>query len=339
MAAHRTATRFLLVSLGSIGRRHLANLRALRPDARIGVLRLQAGPDAPLPQGADLQFHALAQALEFAPDAAIVASPASRHAEVALPLLRAGVPVLAEKPLADSAAQGEAMVACARASGALLMTAYNLRFLPLLREVRRLLQGDTLGEVLSVRGEVGQYLPDWRPGTRYQEAVSAQRALGGGALLELSHELDFLGWVFGPPRRVTATGGRYSGLEIDVEDLAEVTLAYEQPRRLVQLRLDLLQRVPSRTGQAIGSQGTLRWDVIANTLGLFRADGAGWQALQVPALPDRNATYVEELRHFLRAVEEGAPCEVDGAQGLAALRIVEAARRSMAQGRTVELAA
>ena len=52
-----------------------------------------------------------------------------------------------------------------------------------------------LGSNLSP--EVGQYLPDWRPGTDYKSGVSAQKDLGGGALLELSHELDYLQWFFG----------------------------------------------------------------------------------------------------------------------------------------------
>ena len=77
------------------------------------------------------------------------------------------------------------------------MTAYNLRFLPSLQAYRERIQFGVIGKVLSVRCEIGQYLPSWRPGSDYRQAVSASRALGGGALLELSHEIDYLRWIFG----------------------------------------------------------------------------------------------------------------------------------------------
>ena len=53
--------------------------------------------------------------------------------------------------------------------------------------------------------------------------------LGGGALLELSHELDYIQWFFGLPQLVTARGRKYSALEIDVEDMVEIILEYHSP--------------------------------------------------------------------------------------------------------------
>ncbi|MEY2633865.1 MAG: hypothetical protein RIR00_2519 [Pseudomonadota bacterium] len=324
-----TDQRFLVVSLGSIGRRHLHNLRALRPQARIGVLRLtQSGANEELPEGADLQFTSINDALAFAPSAAIIASPASTHLAVAMPLARAGVPLLIEKPLATSCTGLSELLAAA--AGIPVMVAYNLRFLPSLIEARCLVHDGAIGEVLVVRAEVGQYLPAWRPASRYQDTVSAQQALGGGALLELSHEFDYLYWMFGLPSRVAASGGRYSALEIDVEDMVSVNLEYESPRRLVHVHLDLLQRATTRGCKFIGSEGTLRWDGIADTLERYVPAAGEWQQVDTRPCPDRNEMYVAELAHFLDCAASGQTPLVDLRAAHDVLAIVDAARASIA---------
>ena len=327
--------RYLIAGLGSIGRRHLANLRLLRPQARIGAWRLQSPLDTQPPPGADEQFATLQQALDFAPTAAIIAGPASTHLELARPLAAAGVHLLIEKPLAtDLPADltgAAALIADCRNRGLVLMTGYNLRFLPSLQAVKASLAAGAIGQVLAVRAEVGQYLPDWRPGTDHRTGVSAQRALGGGALLELSHELDYLNWIFGPPDRVTARGGRYGDLTLDVEDLVELLLDYQNPPCLVSVHLDMLQRAPQRTCRFIGSEGTLVWDAIADRVDLYRATTSAWETLPVPNLTDRNRMYLDELSHFLDCIAQGTQPQVDGTAGLRALEIVAAARRTLHQ--------
>lgn len=330
------AQKYLIVSLGSIGRRHLCNLRTLRPKAQIGILRLTPiGVGEGLPEGADIQFASIDEALAFAPAAAIIASPASSHLEVALPLVRAGIPLLIEKPLATTCiGLGELLDA---AAGIPVMVAYNLRFLPSLVEARRLVHVGAIGEVLAVRAEVGQYLPTWRPGNLYQNTVSARRALGGGALLELSHEFDYLYWIFGLPTRVTASGGQYSAMEIDVEDLASVNLEYDAPRRLVHVHLDLLQRATTRGCKFIGSEGTLRWDGIADSLERFVPATQEWRQVKTQACSNRNEMYVAELAHFLDCAASGQIPLVDLRAAYDVMAIVDAARASIASQCSIKI--
>jgi predicted dehydrogenase len=330
--------KYLIISLGSIGRRHLANLRQLCPDAQIGVLRTHATDRAAaVPAGADYQFFSLDDALAFAPSAAIVAGPASIHLEFALPLAAAGIALLIEKPVAQTTGGlAPLLEACARGDVPLLV-GYNLRFLPSLLECKRLIDAGTIGVVRGVRAEVGQYLPDWRPGTRYQDGVSARQALGGGALLELSHEIDYLYWMFGMPARVSARGGRYGELDIDVEDMVELCLEYQEPARLVSIHLDFLQRSPARTCKFIGDKGTLAWNGITDRIELFSVAEGAWRQIEGHAQPDRNAMYLDELRHFLNCARRQVSPVCDGAQGYDVLAIAEAARASMAHGAAVPI--
>ena len=209
--------RYLIAGLGSIDRRHLANLRSLRPQARTAVWRLHNPPAPEPPAGADDQFTSLEQVLDFAPSAAIIVGPASPHQELARrPLATAEVHLLIEKPLSTDAATdltGMAdLIGSCRDRGLILIIGYTLRFLPRFQAIKARLEAGDIGQVLAARAAVGQYLPDWRSASDYRTGVSAQHALGGGAPLELSHELDYLGWLFGPPARVTAQGERDTAL-------------------------------------------------------------------------------------------------------------------------------
>lgn len=330
--------RFLVVSMGSIGRRHLRNLRALQPDSRIAVLRQHTTVESGVvPEGADYQFSTLEQALAFKPDVAIIAGPATTHLGTALPLVQAGVHLLIEKPLADRPEGLDALVEYCRKHEVVLMTGYNLRFLPSLRETKRLIESGAIGRILAARAEVGQYLPEWRPASDYRLTVSAQRALGGGALLELSHEFDYLYWLFGTPARVTARGGHFSQLEVDVEDLVEITLEYQAPPRLINIHLDMIQRAPVRRCRFVGETGTLLWDGLTDRIECYKAETGKWETFDQFVCLDRNQMYLDELEHFLRCVEHAESPLVDGIQGRDVLKIAHAARTSIEHTSSVEM--
>lgn len=328
-----------MVGLGSIGARHARLARTLLPDAEITVLRHRACGDL-AGTGIDRCVTSLDAALATQPEAAVIASPATHHLATALPLARAGVHLLVEKPLATDSAAARALPDAARAAGAVLLTGYNLRFLPSLRRLRAEVVAGRVGRVLSVRAEIGQYLPGWRPGADYRESVSAQARLGGGVLLELSHELDYLRWLFGDVAWVSAVERRQGALEIDVADTALLTLGFAGgeggPGVVASLGMDFLRHDTTRRCTVIGDAGTLRWDALAGTVELYAAGGAGWTTLATDA-PARDETYLAEWRHFLACIAGGERPAITGEDGLAVLRIIEAAQRSSAAGAVVPL--
>jgi predicted dehydrogenase len=327
-----TISRVLVTSLGSIGRRHLANLRALKPAFELGVLRLTGGDVSnEIAALYDRELKTLADALAFAPHCAIVASPASAHVELATALLSNGIPVFLEKPISHTMDGVEALARLARIRQLPLMIGYNLRFLPSLMKTAALLDSGAVGRVISVQAEIGQYLPDWRPKSDYRSTVSAQSGLGGGALLELSHEIDYVYWIMGMPKSVYCIGGRLSDLDTDVEDCVEILLQYEYPSRIARIHLDFLQRPATRSCKIVGSSGTIVWDGMADSVQLSAHGGSAAPDL-FDFKGDRNQMYVDEVDHFLRCVAHGTPPSIDAEQGYDVLAIVEAARRSMIDG-------
>ncbi len=325
--------RVLIVGLGSIGQRHLRLVRELLPKADIRVLRHQAG--SAVPDIANGVFFIIDDAIAFAPQIAVIASPAKFHIATAQALVEVGVHLLIEKPLSASLDGVTQLLETCQKHGTVLLTGYNLRFLPSLQRFRDLLGEGVVGNVLSVRCEIGQYLPSWRPHGDYRQGVSARRELGGGALLELSHELDYLRWIFGEVDWVKATLSRQSGLEVDVEDTVHLTLGFVPAADGSQLigtaDLDFIRHDTTRLCTAIGEKGSLRWNGLTGEVSLYEAGAKEWREVFIHT-HERDESYLAEWKNFMSCITENLKPMITGEDGLKVLQIIEGARISAASG-------
>ena len=330
--------RVLIVGLGSIGRRHIRIIQELYSNIEIVVLRHKQCEDMDI-LGIHNCVTTIDDALSLKPDAAIIANPATKHLEVAELLAEDNVHLLIEKPIAESSTGVQKLIEVCRKKKVVLMVAYNLRFLPSLIEFREQLKQKKTGKVLSVRAEVGQYLPDWRPDMDYRKSVSAQKSLGGGVLLELSHEIDYLSWLFGSIKWVKSYVSKRSDLEIDVEDTANVILGFEQSSNsqlIGTLNMDFVRHDYTRQCTVIGEKGTLRWDGMVGDIQYFPKGGKKWEVL-FSSSPDRDYTYAEEIKHFFSSIKlEGSPL-ISGEECLKTVLKIEAINKSSNNGSIVYL--
>lgn len=328
-----SVSRSLIVGLGSIGKRHLRLARELLPNASIWVARHRTSGSIPEP--ANGCFSSMDEAIDFAPQIAVIANPATFHLGAAQRLAQAGVHLLVEKPLSASPDGVRQLIATCRDQGTVLLIGYNLRFLPSLQRFRDLVNQGAIGRVLSVRCEIGQYLPSWRPDTDYRQCVSARRELGGGALLELSHEIDYLCWIFGEVDWVRATLSRQSTLEIDVEDTAHLILGFAPTTDGKQLvgtvNLDFIRHDTTRCCTAIGEKASLRWNGLTGVVEQFDAGATEWREL-FRHQHQRDDSYRTEWQHFLGCVNNRETPSITGDDGLRVLQIIAAIRQASESG-------
>lgn len=324
-----TINKVLVVGYGSIGKRHLRIARLLLPKADIRVLT-RIKPDT-LEQGVSGYFTDMQKAVEFKPDIAVIANPASFHIQSAIPLARSGAHLLIEKPLASHWADMDEFRRVRDSTGITVLTGYNLRHLASLNFFRDSIQQGLAGDFFSVRCEVGQYLPGWRPQADYRQSVSAHKALGGGVLLELSHELDYLTWLFGDAVWINAWLGQLSHLEIDVEDTAHITLGFEtagdSKQIVAMVNMDFMRHDSTRSCVVIGEQGTLKWDGIEHSVEFFAHGAETWRLLYRNR-PDRDESYLNEWRYFIGCVLNKKQAKPSFEDGQKILRLVDAARES-----------
>ena len=291
----------LLIGYGSIGQRHARLLTEL--GCQVAVVSRRSIDFAP-------HHSDLTQALtDIQPDYVVVANRTSEHHQAIESLVKHGFQghVLVEKPLFDR------LSALPRNSFSLATVAYNLRCHPLLIKLKSLL--DNSAQLVTANIHVGSYLPDWRPNADYRQSYSAKRDQGGGVLRDLSHELDYALWLFGPWRRLTASGGRLGPLEIDSDD-AYTLLMETQRCPLVSIHLNYLDRVPRREILVNTDQHTVRVDLINNTIAI---DG-----VRESVTVARDDTYRAEHQAMMSGNAEGL-CTLE--EAMETLVTIEAAER------------
>ena len=240
-----------MIGYGSIGRRHEEVLRGMGAETAV-VSRHAKGLSCPC-------FLTVEEAVrEFCPQYIVVANCTSEHLEALGAIDDAGFrgTCLVEKPLAENSIPADTRYSFGVRVG------YVMRFHPLIQQALGMLNGKRL---LSIDAYVGQYLPDWRPGTDYRKCYSASRAQGGGALRDLSHELDYVALLAGAWTRVSALGGHVSGLEIETDDIFGL-LMQTQRCPVVLCQMNYLDRNVRRDCTIQYEGGTLYLDFVRSQL-------------------------------------------------------------------------
>ncbi len=329
----REARRFAIVGLGSIGRRHLRLLKQLRPEIDVILVRSGQGMRWPEDALATDSVTSVDEVLTMDVDAAIISSPAPFHVSQATKLLRAGIPTLIEKPLSHNMDAVQALKGLAEQSQAPVLVGYVLRYSMGARCFHEMVNGGRVGEHIAANIECGSYLPDWRPEQDYRTSASARAELGGGVLLELSHELDYANWFFGPFQNIESILSNSGTLDIDVEDTADLTLC-PQSKFPVSIHLDFCRRDATRRCTLHGSEGALTWDGIENTVSWKPMFG---QTEHWFFNVERDAMFRTQITHFLACVEQGEAPKVTLDDGIAALILVEAAKKSHREGKIINL--
>lgn len=297
--------RVLISGAGSIAKRHATNLFSVRPDASVMAVTRQ-----PLVRLADWPTGVTAagsfeDGMETGADAVMICGASADHARELLECIRLGLPVFVEKPLLThegdlakvSAALGQAHPAS--------VIGCNLRFLRSLAQLRAALADGVAGRLVRVHLEVGQWLPDWRPGRPLDSCYSADVAAGGGVVFDLVHEIDAALWLLGSLSLLNVAGGQLSSLPLKAPDTA-VALLRDERGCPVTISLDYVSRRPVRRYVFVGDQGTLLWDLQQRQLRLSTTEGA--RDLTVDpgdfAVAD---TYPAELAEWLAAIDAHTP--------------------------------
>jgi predicted dehydrogenase len=256
----------------------------------------------------------------------VIASDPGRHVEDGLQALDLGLHVLMEKPLATNAIDAVRLVKLARQVDRTLFVACTLRFSDSLNRFRELMS--QVGRVNSVRIACQSYLPNWRPHRDYRESYSA-RAGEGGVLLDLIHEIDYSGWIFGWPQNVRGVLKNTGALGIASEELADLTWETTEGCA-ISTNLDYLTRAPLRRAIASGYLGTLAWDGIQRKVTLTLTSQ---NPEEFPSAQGVDEMFSLQARAFIDAcAAEPDPRLATGEDGIRSLAVCDAARRSSASG-------
>ncbi len=293
----------LFVGLGSIGCRHIKNLKHLRPDIEVEAIR---SSKRALPEEVEALLskqHSDATSLSGEYDLCFITNPTHLHYEALEQTAQYAKSYFIEKPIF------QCYNTLPFSDNRPVYIAAPLRHTNLFIKLAELLKNE---KCLAVRAICSSYLPDWRPGTDYTTCYSAIKEQGGGVMLDLIHEWDYLKALFGEPEQLHCISGNISDLKINSEDFAVYIAKCEGVP--VSLHLDYFGRKYSRKCEIICDKGNI---TASFNSGIIKHYSLGW----IDCREDGNAKYLREMEHYLGIVS-GKENINDGNNALNTLKIV-----------------
>ena len=291
----------LIIGFGSIGKKHLKIIKKLRPGINVNILiRPISINKVEEEKLVNKTFTNIKDAIYEGADAAIIASPASFHIENSIEILKANIPVLIEKPISDNFKKCSELKELIKSNRCLATVGYVLRHSKILHTFKKIISESDIGKSLYAEIKCGSYLPKWRKDVDYRESVSANSFLGGGVLLELSHEINYANWLFGPLKNVQSISTNSEHFDINVEDIAKI-IAINNTNLLVNIHLDFCSDSNERYCKLYGTLGFINMDFNKQLITIKKNNSKNLIKIKVDENYDD--MYINQMNNFLNCIE------------------------------------
>lgn len=317
----------LVIGYGSIGKRHVDNLLKLRQIEQVIVCSNHLDSFQNHPEKERLKLvrsleelsPMMSKGRQF--DFAIIANETYKHIETANALAESGIHLFIEKPISESVTKAISLKKIAENNNIKIFVAYNFRFLGAIQYIKNQISLGIIGNLYFAEIEVGQYLPGWRPLSDYRESYSARSDKGGGVALDLSHEIDYMRYLFGDPVSWKIMKSKVSDLDIDSEDLFEGIYRFSSGF-LCSVHMDYIRHDKKRGINIVGSKSTLECDFIKKYIKIQKNSGE-ISLIEDAHLFDVDESYRSELNHFIECIEKDKTPQITLNDGIEVLRLIE----------------
>ena len=335
----------LFIGLGSIGQRHLRNLKLILPEVEVLAYRNSRNNNVPFLndqnqplRNIDLinfydikEYFSLQKALENKPDMVFITNPSIYHGQFAIEAIKSGAFVFIEKPLSVDIESAEEILSLEKKlNQKKCMVGFQFRYSPVLIKLKELLDENIIGNLVNGQIANGEYLPNWHPYEDYKYGYAAKKELGGGALLTQIHDLDYSIYLFGMPAFLFTIGGKISSLEINVEDSVNIStnFKYKNSNLPISINLDYISWPSRRTINLYGENGSIFCDLNLNKIVVKKRSSNEIQKYDFSEIT-RNDIFIRELKNFIAFVKGTGNPKVDIAEGIKSLKFAMAAKQSL----------
>ena len=320
--------------MGSIGIRHLQVLGELG-EFEIAAYRTKKGmkkiPD-------DLEekiryFYDENEAFAWSPDFMIVSNPSNLHLEYLLKAIDHNIDALIEKPVANAYNKIKEAEKRLKERKNRIYVGYNLRFNPIVKKVKEIIDARVYGNVLKANLYVGEYLPFWHPYEDYRKRYAARDDLGGGSLRTFSHEIDLGQYWFGNYDKIFAKVSKISDLEIDVDDNTDI-FAEMKKGMILKISMDYLNPLGERKGELFFEDGLLKYDFLKREIEFTDYANNESKTVLKSENYDYNAQYKSQMEKFMNRSDEEI-CTLE--EGINVMKLINKCEESNQTGRMLHV--
>jgi predicted dehydrogenase len=334
--------KFLVIGLGSMGKRRIRCLQSLGAGQIVGYdPREDRRAEAEAKYGIRTVDD---PAAGFAtdPDAVIISTPPDLHIPYAIQAARRNVHFFTEANVVDDGI--EELLGLLRARPNLVgAPSGTMRYYFGPRKIAELVASGAVGRPLTFVYQSGQYLPDWHPWEDYRSYYVSRRATGGCREI-VPFELTWLTKIFGPVRAVQAYAGKLSDLDADIDDVYQAILQFDSGV-VGSLQVDVVARAPVRHFHLLGTDGNIEWEILGRQVRVYTAKDSRWTTHPLEqGTVEKNygqwtaeEPYIHEIRDFLAAVRGERSPDYTYEEDYQVLQVLKAVEASHAEGRRIDL--
>ena len=295
--------KIIFFGLGSIGKKHALLLKKNYPQHQLWAFR-SGSSTSPNSTSSNLtspnelglpEIKDLAELEKIQPDAAFITNPTSEHLKYAIYCAKKKINLFIEKPLDKSNKNLSAFIKEVKKSKVKVYVAYCLRFHPVIQWLKEYLREH---HPIHATINCSSYLPNWRKNGPHLQSYSAQKELGGGVILDLSHEIDYLYYLFGKVKKIKANAAKISDVTVDAEDFADVLLQFDKV--YANLHLNFLSRLKRREIIIDFKDQTIIADLINSKVVILKEN----KNLVRKFAGEPDQMYLSQLHYFFNLLKE-----------------------------------
>lgn len=316
--------KFLVVGLGSMGKRRIRNLKQLSQNDIIGFDTKEDRCKESQAKYSIQTFTDISFALKEKPNVMIISTPPDLHMKYAKIAIENKLHFFTEASVVQE--EMSEIIQSLKSSDIIGLPSCTMRYHPIVLQVNKLINSNKIGKPLAFLYHSGQYLPDWHPWEDYRTFYVSKRETGACREI-VPFELIWLISTFGEIASLIATKTKVSNLDIDIDDIYNVLLEFKNGMQ-GNLTVDVIARFPFRQLKILGESGVITADWSERIVKYYIND-QGWNTIQIDdGKIEKNyihgdGPYVEEMRNFIKTIKKEIPQSYTFEADLKILKILE----------------
>lgn len=314
-----TPKSILVIGAGSIGERHINNLKEIY-SGEILIYEANSERATFICKTYDVKNVTLEEGLKSC-DTVLICTGTDSHLELLTKVLKNDCNVFVEKPVSHSIKSIKKVLKLQKDK--VVHIGYNLRFEKGINLIKEKIESGSLGKTLSCRAKFTSYLPLRHPERDYRDEYVCKK-IGGGVALDVSHEIDYLYYLFGAVKEIKSFSKKISDLEMQAEDNVDALIQFKNGV-IANVHLDFLTMPYQRHLEITASNATLFWDFSAKKININYNDK---KSEEIIYHEDINKSYLNELRAFLTEINTSKKtnaCDLN--QGIEVLKIIDTIKK------------
>jgi len=299
--------RYLVIGLGSMGKRRVRNLQALGLGDIAGFdPRLDRRKESAEKYGIKV-FDDLEIAIQVLdPTVFVISTPPDLHMYYAYYACEHGISCFIEASVVD-ADKVKQLSQKIENTSVVMAPSCTMRYYPGPKKIKKLIKEGVIGKVLNVNYQTGQYLPDWHPWEKIEDFYVSKRETGGAREI-IPFELTWLNDIFGKAEALACVKAKLTDMPADIDDIYHCLLSYEN-NVLANITVEVISRPKAiREMRVLGSEGEIIFSADTNSVSYINTSMDKWKEYQFESGTIENQyinpeePYIAEMKDFVAAV-------------------------------------